>query len=331
MGRYRDCCATSPQTFSNGERFADWWTGKTMRNFRILTNTTTLPPACGRCEAGEKINGNSFRLSINSQESISSIMPSRWNVAFGNICNLACWTCNAQFSSVIETQLKQLGKLSGAYENTFNQYWPDIQSSILESYKYHEIITLTFSGGEPFFNKDLVGFLNKLANMGLKSRTRLEIHTNCSKRPSVELAGWNYLCLFFSIDAIGKKAEWLRYGCNWNTVDKNLQYLRTICDYCQIHTTVSILNVADLWEVSEYAANLGIPQTSTLVSNPSFMNLAAWDGPPICPVDNEYYSIVGSQIEHGSYIKLKNYISQFSNLRKPLVEFNPTLSIALSL
>ena len=114
-GGYRNCCLADPQIKSGRNvPVQQWWSDPKLADFRDRMFNPTLPKDCWRCEIQEQQHQESFRLAINKTidwHTVDTSWPSRWNVIFGNTCNLACWSCSENSSSVIENQKKNLGKL----------------------------------------------------------------------------------------------------------------------------------------------------------------------------------------------------------------------------
>jgi hypothetical protein len=162
-GNFRECCQTNPQLEGKQSTAIEWWYhSKPLIQFRETLVQSTLPKKCSNCELQENTIGSSYRTEINKQTNIqdSTInFPSRWHICFGNKCNLGCWTCNETFSSVIEKQKQKLGQITitESIDSKFNTLWDsNLQASILESYDHHNIINLSFLGGEPTYNKKLL-------------------------------------------------------------------------------------------------------------------------------------------------------------------------------
>ena len=179
---YRDCCSKKPYlTSTPGQNFDQWWHSKDLSDFKkSLQNSNDWPDECWSCKIEEDHSGHSFRLAVNKWTETDYRYPCAWNVSFGNTCNLGCWSCNEESSSVIFQHKKQAGIIDG--ENTYNSRfldkWPELETNILKSYEYHENVTLTILGGEPLYSPTVKEFLNKLIDNNLAHRTKLELHTN---------------------------------------------------------------------------------------------------------------------------------------------------------
>lgn len=351
-GGYRNCCVAHPQITSKpGQSVLQWWNSDELNDFRKKLTGTALPDDCRLCDIQEKSQGSSMRTAVNkevNQLDLNHVYPSRWNISFGNICNLACWTCSENASSVIESHKKRIGLLPQSWISTqdiFEQQWSTLRDSILISYQYHETITITVLGGEPLYNKTVIDFLQYLINNEYSVRTKLEFHTNATKmsptiKATLDNDSWKYICIFLSLDATGKKAEWLRYGCDWAQIVENISALRASADYCEVHCALSVLNVGDLPKLQEFCRQQNLPLKIHTISNPEFMSLQQWDGaasdlvPTAMITDSQYkhyIDLIGLDSHEGSKKMLRDYIKSFDAVRKPLKDFDSRLSCILDL
>lgn len=351
-GSYRNCCTAHPQITSKANQSVmQWWTSDELNAFRKKMSGSDLPNDCRNCEIQEKSQGRSMRTAVNEQmdwHNFDADHPARWNVIFGNICNLACWTCSENSSSVIETHKKKIGLIPtsrSTTQDTFLQQWPTLRDTILISYQHHDVITITILGGEPLYNSTVIDFLQHLVENKLSIRTKLEFHTNATKingtiKQILTSGFWKYVCIFLSLDATGKKAEWLRYGCDWSQIVSNISDLRAAADHCEVHCSLSVLNIGDLPTLQEFCQQQDLPLKIHPISKPEFMSLQHWDGDvsdlvSTCMILNHRYAdfidLIGLESHAGSKNMLRDYIKNFDSIRKPLKDFDPQLSYVLGL
>lgn len=284
-GIYRNCCLTAPNTSGHsGQTFQEWWTSDQLNNFRLKLFEKELPKDCLCCHLQESSTGRSMRTEIN--KTVGNIteplsVPNSWHIVFGNICNLSCWSCNENFSSTIAQHKRTLKILPEGFvdpEEQFQRAWPDLRSNILDSFSHHETIRISLLGGEPVYNRTVIQFLGELVDLGLSQRTKIEITTNGTKLNNrlmqiLNKSNWNYICVFISVDAVGPKSEWLRYGSSWADVESSIDYYRKNADYLEIHTVLSILNINDLPRLYDYCKSINIPQAIIILADPDYMAL----------------------------------------------------------
>ena len=335
-GGYRNCCDTDPQLHSQpGETLIQWWTGQPMQDFRGKFSES-LPLECHRCELQESVQGRSFRTAVNKTVDIDNLTvtwPSRWNIIFGNICNLACWTCSEYASSVIEQHKRTIGILPANFvdpQEHFEQNWPELKQSILSSYDHHSEVTLTILGGEPLYNPLVLDFLGELIKLGYSLRTKLEFHTNATKYTAkvdrlLAKGNWQYVCAFLSLDAVGAKAEWLRYGSRWDDIVNNVAKFKQAADYVEVQCILSVLNIGDLPSLNQFCVQQSIPLKIMTLADPKHMSLSAWSGSELIKRSvladigfEQYYDVIGTACDPESVTKIRKYIQQFDPIRTPL-------------
>ena len=167
---FRDCCSKTNTTqikSKPGESFSSWWNSKELNAFRQELTTHKWPDGCLPCKLQEKERNFSFRMAANKEdgEILDYSWPRAWNIKFGNVCNLACWTCDESSSSVILQHKIKAGitlSISQDHNQSFLKQWPQLEANILRSYEHHEIVTLTLLGGEPLYNKNVINFTQSL-------------------------------------------------------------------------------------------------------------------------------------------------------------------------
>ena len=192
------------------------------------------PQSCDRCRINEQL-GTSLRLNgINAyqhydhDEITLEIRP-------GSVCNFACQTCWPEASSRVARFYQQAGIGSGS---TAVQSLRDFDFLLPMRDQIRDVVLL---GGEPFYDPACREFLH-WAQHNLQSR--LTMFTNGSQ------VDWNFvdsyrgkLVLVFSLDAVGKPAEYIRFGTDWSRVLAN--YQRSLaCDRIEtrVNVTTSVFN-----------------------------------------------------------------------------------------
>jgi MoaA/NifB/PqqE/SkfB family radical SAM enzyme len=244
---------------------------------------------------------------------------------------------------VIENHKKKVGLLPKNYVSSQSLYknrWKTLKHDILKSYEFHPYVRLTILGGEPLYNKDVINFLNELVMLGLSTRTKLEFLTNATVlspkiRDLLDKKNWNYTVALLSLDAVGKKAEWLRYGCNWKKIVNNVRIFKELVNHIEVNCTLGILNIMDLPELKRFCDQQNIQLLLSPMQQPDFMALESWPLPPEMLVSQQeldnvgfgkYYNLVGKTPDPTAPEKLKNYIKSFNNVRTPLSVFDPKLA-----
>lgn len=332
-GQYRDCCSTTPHVIKFERNFKDWWQGPAMTSLREGLNANELPNNCKRCSQSEQATSSSMRTVVwkdNKDFNLNSKLPNRYQIAFGNLCNLGCWTCEESLSSVIQEEKRRLNILPENYvdpSTQFMQAWPDLRDNILASYDEHDEVLINIWGGEPSISKEFVEFLELLISRNLSSRTRIEMFTNCHspKEGFQELLKnntWAHITILASIDAVGVEGSWIRYGSDWNKVYNNFLQFKSIADYLEIQCTLSVLSARYLPELDQFAQTHNVPITAVPLQDPWYMSVSNWDGDLDLLGSKKAYidqglektwDLFGSTHKVGASRAFKDYVLQFSN------------------
>jgi hypothetical protein len=110
-----------------------------------------------------------------------------------------------------------------------------------------------FAGGEPLITAEHYEILDALIACG-KTDVKINYNTNFTtlqyrSRSVLEL--WKHfsnITVGASIDAQGSAAEYVRHGTVWETIESNLELVKSQCPYVNltVTSTVGLLNVASL-------------------------------------------------------------------------------------
>ena len=113
---------------------------------------------------------------------------------------------------------------------------------------------LYVAGGEPLVMHEFYQFLDHCINQG-QTDFEMLINTNgtkLSQRFREQIKNFRNLQFMFSLDALGDLNHYIRWPSEWQTIVDNLSYLRDHGHKCAVNTTVSIYNVARLYELFDY-------------------------------------------------------------------------------
>jgi sulfatase maturation enzyme AslB (radical SAM superfamily) len=289
-GGYRPCCQTLPATneYHHYTTFADWWQGPEMEELRNDLSGDTLPPSCMPCRTNELQGGQSFRQSVTPGDKSTTFyknnLPDRYQVNFSSLCNLSCWTCTPRRSSMIEKDYRTIDILPVSFkQDTFVHSWPSLRAAILESYKHHDHVLLSLLGGEPTINNLLIEFMQMLVDLGYSERTTFELTTNCHTlrddfKKLLVKNKWGYLTVFASVDLVDEKISWTRYGSKWSNIEKNLHFYKSIANYFEVHSTVSVFNAMYVPDIYDYFKNNNTKVSFYTVHEPVIMSPIHWSG-----------------------------------------------------
>lgn len=167
-----------------------------------------------------------------------------------NVCNFKCRSCQPTFSHGINQELHKYPELKKFYGPGFNDKKIAIDSVnkdwILDNIR--NIKRLMFTGGEPTVmseSKEIISYIldNNIQDISILITSNGSFTDEFWKRFT---QSYNNLHWTISIDAVGKDAEIVRHGTDWDIVYNNLKWLAVNANSLDVNTVISNLNVKRL-------------------------------------------------------------------------------------
>ena len=233
-----------------------------MRELRKDMLNERFNPVCNRCYEQEESGFFSGRKSANKHHGHhvkriddDKFQMSYWDIRFSNLCNLSCRSCGHIFSSSWYQDQAQLAGGNWKDRNRALNYAgrteTDMWEQLVPHLDYVELIY--FAGGEPLMMAEHYNILDELERRG-RFDVRLIYNTNFTHVQLKDRTVFDYWKKFESVavgaslDAMGPRAEYIRKGSNWNTVERNRMQMLEICPDVDfyISPTLSIMNALHL-------------------------------------------------------------------------------------
>jgi molybdenum cofactor biosynthesis enzyme MoaA len=207
-----------------------------IEQYKILQNNQ-WPQYCSECQTIEnQTRGDSMR--GNSNQSYADYVDDDITLEIrpGNTCNFACQTCWPEASSRVAQYHSQAGLID--IKNINSQRLDDFDFLLPIAHRIKDVVLL---GGEPFYDKACLKFLN-WAQQHLQSHTM--IFTNGSMIDMNFLQSHaGKLTIIFSLDAIGRPAEYVRPGTVWSDVLANYHAVKSLLNVqVRVNITCSVYN-----------------------------------------------------------------------------------------
>jgi len=295
IGTARPCCLTKDEIIYHDEKgiehkynlkthtLEEIYHSPYMQDLRQDFLAGNKPATCQRCWAEEAAGRISKR--INSRVRLKDYYDSvDWHnlnpnqlwfidLKLGNICNLKCRICgswssskwaqeevhyevrNHELAGVQNYDKKQHLAYTYLKEGTWPRetkiFWENLKT-LLPNIRYFE-----FTGGEPFLIQQHFDLLQYAVDKEYSKNIDIHYNTNGTVYPEVaELwAQFKHVEIAFSIDNIGHRFEYERYGADWEEVQANiakLNLMRSNKISTQLCTTINIQNVYYLPEICEW-------------------------------------------------------------------------------
>jgi MoaA/NifB/PqqE/SkfB family radical SAM enzyme len=256
---------------------------KYMQDLRKEFRNGEKPATCNRCWDEEDAGRDSKRIhtrtrlkELYTQVDWANDDPDQlWfiDLKLGNICNLKCRICGSWSSSKwAEEELAYMPDLANKKEHIAYQWlragaWPrktetfwDNLRSLLPNIKYFE-----FTGGEPWLIDEHFELLEFAVAEGHGKHIDIHYNTNATQPPTrlvPLLSKLGRVDIAFSIDNVGARFEYERYGAKWeeaNTIIDATHGLKWV--YPNITTqlcfTINVQNVYYLDELLAWADTKG--------------------------------------------------------------------------
>ena len=238
------------------------WHDRPMVNLRDNMLSETNSPACARCYEQEESGFFSGRRSANKHHGhhISRINDEKfemtyWDIRFSNLCNLKCRSCGHIFSSQWYQDQAKLAGGDWKDRNTVLNYAGRTETDMWEQLLPHidYVEQIYFAGGEPLLMEEHYRILDELVQRR-RFDVRLIYNTNFTHTDLKGQSVFEYWRQFHSVavgaslDDIGARAEYIRKGTDWKTVESNrAEMIRTCPDVdFYISPTLSIMNAEHL-------------------------------------------------------------------------------------
>lgn len=290
------------------------WNSEFMKETRLQMLNGEIPSSCTKCFNEENLGIKSKRNwetevwkqridldSIIARTGDDGSLPVSipyFDLRLGNLCNLKCVMCSPHDSSSwIKDWKIQFPKYKSnmliddqGWDQKTDYTWYQ-KSSFLTSMKDQAryIKELYFAGGEPLLIPEHYNILRFMVDEGFSTECSLRYNSNGTTITEELLELWNKfksVKFNFSIDAVGKKNDYIRYPSSWDDLVQNLKFL----DETPNHITVNIacavqaLNICYLdelveWKLAQNFRKINPPEYGAgliglhLVYLPSYLNI----------------------------------------------------------
>jgi MoaA/NifB/PqqE/SkfB family radical SAM enzyme len=251
MGTSRPCCLAHDEiTDELGKKYdlnetnlETIYHSKYMQRLRKQFREGEKPATCNRCWDEEAAGRDSKR--IHSQVRLKELYqqvdwanddPDQlWfvDLKLGNICNLKCRICGSWSSSSWATEEmaylpKDVNKKShiaytwlkqGAWPRKTETFWDNMRN-LMPNIKYIE-----FTGGEPWMIQEHFDLLQFAVDEGYSKKIDIHYNTNATQTPLPHTKMWSQfgrVDIAFSVDNVGARFEYERYGAKWNEANENI-------------------------------------------------------------------------------------------------------------
>lgn len=253
------CCKFKGTLGAISDGFVNVWSNSRSQELRHNILNDNYPLECVSCNGAEGtfsyknwkngifLSSFSFLQDIDIEK---VELPRIFHIGISNVCNLACRMCSPESSSKLTDIIKNNSELKKIIRLP-NQNNKISIESMRGSFTNAEMLSL--AGGEPTLDKDCLTLI-KMVQTESKKLKIINISTNMTFINDEMFANLNSFDgdVYFSVSIDGHPPihEYIRYGCSWETMVKNMVYVNTNYPNIKwaINSTISNLNVGYIGE-----------------------------------------------------------------------------------
>ena len=275
------------------------WNNDYMKQLRLDLINGEKPSSCSKCYEQEDMGITSFRNSANKNfehhidTSIANTTTDGtntefnlvyWDFRFSNLCNMKCRMCGGHLSSLWNIDEKEVyGRASepDIVVNTKDHSIDDLYGVLDE--QINNVEEIYFAGGEPLIMDEHYYILEQLIERG-RTNVRLRYNTNLLK---IKYKSWDNMELWkhfddvqviASIDGMGARAEYIRKGTVWDTVDSNIKLLINNDNIkFGVSPTINLFNVHHIPDFVDYMFSIGMTidhlHLNNVLTNPQWYHV----------------------------------------------------------
>ena len=289
-GKYAPCCGWGGDTFNSQEEMTEVVGGAFLRGEVPRECANPCPPDA----SGWRAVYSKYKTDYKTHQ--IQFLDFRNN----NLCNLKCRSCGPGFST---------SWASEAGVEDISLYNPiDVADMDLSRCK-----KVYFAGGEPLLNPQHYEVLEKLiaqrANPDLMYSTNMTVLGAKTKHVKDLWPKFSTINVHASIDAVGKYAGIVRSGSDWETVEQNLEWMRTQPNVnVRLATVISAINIWWIDDLLEYFSWLPFTHFE-----PVLANIGSTIGLSVIPTD--YRAPLLASLENSKFSSHPNLIKAIDVLR----------------
>ncbi|MFC1848568.1 twitch domain-containing radical SAM protein [candidate division CSSED10-310 bacterium] len=211
-------------------------------------------------------------------------LPVSYDLRPGNLCNLKCRMCHADYSILIQQDPVQNRWAYRSPEDKKSRFaegikWYDQNTDVLKELLENVQETRRFylAGGEPLINPFIDKLIDTLIERKVAHQINLEFSTNlqiCQEKFVEKLNNFNSITYFISIDGYGPIYEYIRYPGSWSKIEHNLhKHRKNPKLHLIMYVTIQNYNILNITDLFRYAESLNIMLRINLLTNPIYLRV----------------------------------------------------------
>jgi len=270
-GEFRPCCVSEGATGHNikTHSIAEWWHSDYLQTLRTQFLNNERPDSCSACWQNEDQGIRSLRRQANNEYQIYNkkyiekmIKTFDWpgsrpvdiEVQLTNLCNLSCLMCTETSSSQLLVENKKL-KISNYSQNDYAVTTGTIDK--IKEWLLTKPECIRLRGGESTIVPEIKDLLKWTIDNNLTSNIKLQLCTNATRFDTEWkdiMESFSSSRVMISIDGVGPVYDYIRYGGNWQQLQKPIKIIKSVKNssvYC--NAVVQNLNLLNLGKLVDWA------------------------------------------------------------------------------
>lgn len=314
-GQYRMCCTSLEP--NNKETIwthspEEWLQSPTITEAKEKFKNDQWPDACKRCRLEEESGIVSRRL----QKEFYGPGITHLDLRIGNSCNLKCISCWPGASSSIAEEVAQMREknIIPIYQMDHDSVINWYEESLFSRFENLPLKEVYFTGGEPMMVRHLDQFLKRLDRS-----VTLRFNTNATiMNPKVLklLKEFRKVIMSFSIDGIGKRNEYIRFGSKWEDIERNV---KIYSEFCKVDITpcISILNAAYYDEIVDWSQQQRLKIYENMLLLPDWLHVknAPDELKKQFKISGSWKDGEGDVEQHKVFVNYINKLDSFRNIK----------------
>jgi len=259
--KFSPCCHVKKSHFSNYNAVEDYYNSPELKSLQNNLSNGIKDNLCSACWKNEEMGIYSMRQSVLQDRNHLEHNICQVKLHVGATCNLACMMC----FPTVSTTWNKLWNNKKYPENFIKTRRHEFYDAYMENYIKKNINNMLFIetlGGEPLFSKRFIKLLEWIINKGRSQYITLYIITNLTLLPDPfikVLSSFKRVVLVVSLEGVGKVNDYIRWGSDFQKIDKNIKIAQEKKFELAILPTANSLNLHRFTDLYSYGKSMQIP------------------------------------------------------------------------
>ena len=238
--------------------------------------------------------------------SLKSRHPYMLEISLGNTCDMKCMYCTHHYSTQWATERIKWGEIT---QEQLDEEFPKAPEGFDDAFwKWFDTVKLHLGrlgiiGGEPLIMPEFYTFVDRLiasteqVRNFRKTKMKFWVVTNMNTPPNYLEKFFKYLPkltevfdveILVSMESVGKRAEYIRNGVNWDKFTSNIDKLLSRKDLnftFGFILSLNALNLSSLREFIEFTENLYFTHNKPVALKQNIISFPDWQSPFILTPD----------------------------------------------